>query len=169
MTEAILCFVEPNVLTRGLSFRRRRQLHWILQAIGSCSIAIAFTVVLLNKNRIGKPHFATNHGIVGLTAVICAAVSLLGGLLALYSYELQNALGIRPVLIKLSHSLFSMCSYILGITAIILGLYSPFFKENADQPTTVFCFVLVASVGVYVIAFPLWKAVSRLKQLIQSH
>lgn len=166
MTEAILCFVDTNIPTLGLSFPMRRKIHWILQIIGSCSITIAFTVVILNKNRIGKPHFATNHGIVGLTAIVCAGVSLLGGVLALWSFELRNVLQMRPVFLKLAHTVFSVCSYILAIATIVLGLYSPFFNEVADPTTTIVCFVLVVLVGVYVVSVPLWKSARRIGQLV---
>lgn len=168
MTEAICCFIEPNIPTLGLHATRRKQLHWIMQCVAASSITAAFVIVLLNKQRIGKPHFATWHGLLGLLSIIASGVSMLGGLLALYAVQWRRWLRLRPALVRLLHSGAGIVAYGLGMVTIGFGCYSPFMAENATFQVQTVCAVLVGLVGVYAAVMPLWKMYGRVRQLVAS-
>lgn len=165
MTEAICCFIEPNIPTLGLGAVRRKQLHWILQAIGGCSITIAFVVILLNKSRLGKPHFTSWHGLFGLLAVIATGLGLLGGVVALYSVQWRSQLHVRPAVVRLGHSVLGVLAYGLGVVTVSLGLQSSWFGEHADAGTRAACVVLVVAVALYATVMPVWRAYGRVRQV----
>lgn len=165
MTEAICCFIEPNIPTLGLGAVRRKQLHWILQAIGGCSITVAFVVIVLNKNRLHKAHFTTWHGLFGLLAVIATGLGLLGGVVALYSVQWRSQLHVRPAVVRLAHAGLGVLAYGLGAVSLALGLQSSWFGEHADAGTRAACVVLVVAVAVYATAVPLWRAYGRARQV----
>lgn len=130
MTEAMLTFNLINIPTRELNYRARVFAHWMLQAVATCTITASFTIIILNKIRLGKNHFTTNHGIVGLTTVILTGVSVGFGVLSQYSYQFRHYL--RPLNMKMIHSALAVCCYILGLATIALGLLTPWFLENVS-------------------------------------
>lgn len=165
MTEAICCFIEPNIPTLGLGAGRRKQLHWILQAIGGCSITVAFVVIVLNKRRLGKEHFTSWHGLIGLLATIAAGVGLLGGVVALYGVQWRSWLRVRPAVVRLAHAVVGVLAYGLGVAAVALGLQSSWFGEHADAGTRAACVVLAVAVGVYAAVMPVWRAYGRVRHV----
>lgn len=163
MTEAILTFADSNLPTTGLNLKSRKLVHWILHALAGCCITAAFVIIILNKNRLGKDHFTTNHGIVGLTAIVCGAVSIIGGVFTYYGFELRRY--IKPIQLKIMHSLFGLCGYILTIATIILGLYSPWFLENVSYEIVGICIAVIVMVAVYVVLQPLIRVCSRVRSM----
>lgn len=165
MTEAILCFCDANIFTYHLrhKLKKRIQLHWILQAVAGCSITASFVIIIMNKIRLDKDHFTSDHGKVGLTAIVCAAVSIVGGIPTLYSFQLRH--WAPPMNLKIGHASLAMCTYVLGLAAIILGLYSPWFLENATYETIAGCIVVIVVAAALAIAMPLIKTVRRVRRL----
>lgn len=163
MTEAILCFVNENILTYYLSHKERVTLHWILQVIGSCFISAGFAVILASKYSKGKPHFATWHGIFGLIAIISAALAILGGIVARYSFSLRQF--IRPVIVKVLHSVLGVVVYILMIFTVFLGVYSGWFKRNSNITGLIVCNALVLFIIQYVLVQPIQIIYGRLKNI----
>ena len=106
----------------------RVTLHWILQTVGSYLIAAGFAVIIASKYPTGKPNFATWHGIFGLKAIIGAAGTIIGDIVAKYSFPIRQI--IRPVTAKVLHSLLGAIVYILMIFTVLLGLYSKWFKGS---------------------------------------
>lgn len=163
MTEAILCFANENILTYFLSHKERVTLHWVLQVIGSCFISAAFAVIIASKNSKGKPHFATWHGIFGLIAVIGAALAIVGGIVARYSFPLRQI--IRPVIVKVLHSLLGVIVYVLMIFSVLLGVYSSWFKRNSSFTGLIVCNALVLFIIQYVLVQPIQIIYGRIKNI----
>lgn len=152
MTEAMLAFNPINLPTRELGYRSRVFVHWILQAVSTCAITASFTIIILNKIQIGKHHFTTNHGIVGLTAIILTGISVGFGVLSKFSYQFRHYL--RPLNMKMIHSALAICCYILSIATISLGLISPWFLENVSYSWAYGLIGVVVYVGQYALLKP---------------
>lgn len=164
MTEAVLTFCESNVPTLWLNTKQRTLAHWVMQAIAGCSITAAFVIIILNKIRLGKDHFTSNHGIVGLTTIVCAGVSMIGGVATLYSFRLRHI--VPPMPSKIGHALLSVCTYVLAMTTIILGLYSPWFlEENTSYTIVGVCIAMIVFVAGYTVVSPLKKTFGRIRRL----
>lgn len=152
MTEAMLCFEPINIPTRELSYKSRVFLHWILQIVSTCAITASFAIIILNKIRLGKNHFTSNHGITGLTTVILAGISVGFGVLAKYSFRFRHYL--RPVNMKMIHSAIAICCYVLALTTISLGLLSPWFLENVTYSWIYGLIGVVIFIGQYTLMKP---------------
>lgn len=153
MTEAMLTFDPINLPTREISYKSRVFVHWILQVVATCAITASFTIIILNKIRIGKYHFTSNHGIVGLTTVILTGISVAFGALAKYSYIFRHY--VQPINTKMVHSALAMCCYILALATISLGLLSPWFLENVSYSWIYGLIGVVVYIGQYTILKPL--------------
>lgn len=163
MTEAILCFSNENILTRHLNHKERVTLHWILQTVGSCLIAAGFVVIIASKNSNGKPHFASWHGIFGLIAIIGSAVAMIGGVVAKYSFPIRQI--IRPVTVKVLHSLLGTIVYILMIFSVLLGIYSGWFKRHSSGTGIVVSNVIIFFIVQYVLVQPIQLIYGRIKNI----
>lgn len=152
MTEAMLTFNPVNLPTRELSYRSRVFIHWLLQAVSTCAITASFTIIILNKIRLGKHHFTSNHGKVGLTAIVLTGVSIVFGVLSKFSYQFRHYL--RPLNIKMIHSALAICCYVLGLASIALGLLSPWFLENVSYNWIYGLIGVVVFIGQYTILKP---------------
>lgn len=153
MTEAMLTFNVINLPTRELNYAARVYVHWMLQALATCAITASFTIIVLNKIQIGKHHFTSNHGIVGLTTVILTFISVGFGVLSYYSYQFRHYL--RPLNMKMIHSALAMCCYILALTTISLGLLSSWFLENVSYSWIYGLICVVLYIGLSALLKPL--------------
>lgn len=153
MTEAMLTFNPINLPTRELSYKSRVFVHWILQIVSTCAITSAFTIIIINKIRLGKHHFTSNHGIVGLTTIILTGISVGFGITAKYSYQFRHY--VRPLNIKMIHSTLAMCGYILSLATISLGLLSPWFLENVSYSWIYGLIGVVVYIGLYTLIKPI--------------
>lgn len=152
MTEAMLTFNPINLPTRELDYRSRVFVHWVLQVVSTCAITASFTIIVLNKISIGKNHFTTNHGIVGLTTIILTGISVVFGVVSKFSYQFRHYL--RPLNMKMIHSALAICCYILGLTTISLGLLSPWFLENVSYGWIYGLIGVVVYIGQYTLLKP---------------
>lgn len=148
----MLTFNPINLPTREFGYRSRVFLHWILQAVATCAITASFVIIILNKIRLGKNHFTSNHGIVGLTTIILMGISVVIGVLSKYSYLFRHYL--RPLNVKMIHSALAMCCYILALTTISLGLLSPWFLENVSYSWIYGLIGVVVYIGQYTLLKP---------------
>lgn len=153
MTEAILTFNPINLPTRELGYRSRMFVHWVLQVVSTCAITASFTIIILNKIRLGKNHFTSNHGIIGLTTIILTGISVALGILSKFSYQFRHHL--RPLNMKMIHSALAVCCYILALTTIALGLLSPWFLENVSYNWIYGLISVVVYIGQYALLKPL--------------
>ncbi|KAJ6646071.1 putative transmembrane reductase [Pseudolycoriella hygida] len=162
-TEAILCFSSENIFTRYCNHKQRMTLHWILQTIGASLIGIAFAVIIASKNSNKKRHFATWHGIFGLVAIVASVLAIFGGVVAKYSFSLRQI--IRPVTIKVLHSLFGVVVYSLMIFTVLLGVYSNWFKRNSSMTGLVVSNVIILFIVQYVLVQPIQLIYGRIKNI----
>ncbi|KAG4074546.1 hypothetical protein HA402_005611 [Bradysia odoriphaga] len=163
MTEAILCFSNENILTRYLNHKERMTFHWILQIVGGCLLAIAFTVIVISKNTKGKPHFATWHGIFGLIATIGIVLAMCGGVVAKYSFGIRKI--IRPVTVKVIHLMFGCVVYALMIFTVLLGVYSNWFKRHSSVTGAIVANVIIFFIVQYVLVQPIQLIYGRIKNI----
>lgn len=163
MTEAILCFSNENIFTRYLNHKERMTFHWILQIVGSCLLTVAFTVIVLSKNTKNKPHFATWHGIIGLVTTIGVALAMVGGVIAKYSFPIRKI--IRPVTVKVIHSIFGCIVYGLMIFTVLLGVYSNWFKRHSSLTGIIVANVIIFFIVQYVLVQPIQLIYGRIKNI----
>lgn len=162
MCEAILTFSEQN-LTNTIGYRKLVFYHWILQTIAGIAITIGFTAIFIGKIRRNKDHFTTNHGLIGFIAVVCTGISILGGIMAKYSFQLRH--WIRPVYSKISHGVFGVISLFLGLVAILLGLVTHWFIDETSTATRYTIFVVVLLTGIYCLIRPIRIVLTRIASL----
>lgn len=163
MTEAILCFSNENILTRYFNHKERATIHWILQTVGICLISVGFAAVIASKNSKGKPHFVTWHAIIGLVAMIASVLALIGGIIARFSFPIRHI--IRPVTVKVLHSLLGTIVYILMIFTILLGIYSNWFKRHSSVTGVVVSNVIILFVIQYVLVQPIQLIYKRFRNI----
>lgn len=163
MTEAILSFSNENIFTRRLNHRQRMTFHWVLQTIGTVLITIAFGVIIASKNSRSKDHFTTWHGIFGLIATIGTILAIFGGVIAKYSFPMRQI--IRPVTVKVMHSLLGTIVYILMVFTVFLGFYSNWFKKNSSLTGIVVSNVIIFFIIQYVLVQPIQMIYGRIKNI----
>ncbi|KAJ8879167.1 hypothetical protein PR048_019773 [Dryococelus australis] len=167
MSEAILALRQKNVPVGGtLSRRERVRIHWILQVMAGCLALAGFSVVVANKNLLGKPHFASIHGMLGLAHVILSAAANCGGVATLFSTRLKNVL--QPTILKLWHSVFGAVAFTFGIAATITGLYTRFFRNAAGPTVQVVCAVLLIMAAVLTLEGAVKSAYARFRSLYRK-
>lgn len=146
MAEAILTLSPSNYLTRRLSRGNRIIVHWVLQALATVSIYAGFLVIVINKNMHNKSHFYTTHAIVGLVAVIGCGITSLDGVITLFGMNFKD--WVSPVKTKLIHIVFGMITFLLGMIALALGLYTHWFMRNSNETLQV-VFTVIAAMATF--------------------
>lgn len=156
-----MCISSNNLVTCWFTRKTRVKIHLVLQLVGAALIIAGFVIILVVKGD--GPHFTSNHGKVGLTAVICCVVMICHGFLTYFSQNLKTL--VRPVVIKLVHVELGLITYILGVTAVLLGLFSHWFLANGSYNTRNI-FLVVGILGALLSlesalrsAYSKWKAV----------
>lgn len=165
MTQGILSLLGENVATRKISQKNKIRLHWILQLSASIAVYAGFLVIYINKNLHNKHHFSTWHGIFGLISVSIMFFTSLGGIFALYNYNLKNL--IKPVLNKTIHATVGCCTFLSGCITIILGIYSHWFQERSSVYMTIFCVLLVTFALFWTLFKPARSVIFRLKHIFK--
>lgn len=161
MTEAILCFNNQNALTYNLSHKDKIKVHWILQTVAVISVAIGYTAIFVNKSLHNKQHFHSYHSIFGTAAVVSLALTIAGGIGAKYNSIFTGY--VKPVYVKVAHSIGGVASYTLGLFTIILGLYTHWFHRNSTTWSIYVCLIVILYVLLNVILKPIVCLYTRLK------
>lgn len=110
MTEAILTLYASNGWSFFHSPRTKRNIHWIIQVIGS-TMAIIGTVILYPKRT---EHFNTVHSIAGYISFALVVISLINGIAALWPVQFYSKYNIRPVVSKIIHNCFGIFAFVFG-------------------------------------------------------
>ncbi|XP_059474837.1 transmembrane reductase CYB561D2 [Neocloeon triangulifer] len=148
MTEGFLIFLPQSLLTKGWNRPSLVKLHWLLQVLGFCCIALGLIAVVTIKIIKGNPHFSFPHSITGLVAIIMAACTGIGG----YVSRLKpHPKGPSLAQIKLGHVFFGMASYVVGVAALVLGYFTSYFGKLVDYEWRLF--IAVITVLVSTVAF----------------
>lgn len=157
MAEAILAFTHTNRLT----YKQQVLLHWIFHSIGFSFIIAGFVVVIIHKNNNNYSHFESAHAIAGLITIICVILSIFGGVVTKFSFQLRKHL--RPIRIKLFHSIFGSLTFLLALITILIAIFSPYFI-SLTVPEVRYYFILKMSiVCIFVLFRPVKMIISRLK------
>ncbi|KAF9797861.1 hypothetical protein SFRURICE_001464 [Spodoptera frugiperda] len=109
MCHATLVISQYNASTMFIARRYKKHLHWVLQVFAVAMVTTGTVFVILQKDT----HFTSIHGILGLAALVLAFVSLLNGVLVMFSHKASSS-AIGKFWIKFFH-------YISGIATIFLG------------------------------------------------
>lgn len=146
LTEALVAFSSNSLVARNLKYNDKLTAHWALNASAVTLIAIAFWSIYANKNNNGYDHFASQHAKYGLNTCLMVIGTTFGGIAARYSATFRNVL--KPIHLKLIHSLFGAITYTLAIYTFGLGLQSDWFRTKiADQ------YISALTFAVYGMAF----------------
>ncbi|CAH1991450.1 unnamed protein product [Acanthoscelides obtectus] len=119
MSGGILCFSSNNVWLQGINRSTRYYIHGIFLTGAVISMTVGISLEIYSRCQSGKLHFQTSHSITGLVSWISAFISCLLGLASFYSRRLKNI--VKPVHLKLLHSLFALASFSIGIASLCLG------------------------------------------------
>ncbi|KAL0883827.1 hypothetical protein ABMA27_015914 [Loxostege sticticalis] len=162
MTTAVNAITPGDLATEWMPIRLRSARHWVLQVIGGIIITIGFLVILINKIKFDKPHFASLHAKFGLASYIFMTATMLGGIGALYSLKLKHYLA--PIYTKVLHASVGLVTFTLGITTICLGLFSDWWNKVGDNISRYVALSLVILVLLFTILRPSLKVYFRLKE-----
>lgn len=153
---------EANLVQR-LSRASRVTLHWIFMTTGLTLMFIGLIIIIVNKNRLGKSHFITTHGQLGLASIIIACIVSAFGILASNTRWLYPR--VRPVLIKVAHAFGGISMTVLFIATIINGTYKHKFPGSYTGRSLAFTSFFIATL--WVLFKPILGAVSRTKVLLK--
>lgn len=110
MAEAILALYASNGWSFFHSARTKRNIHWIMQVIGS-TMAIVGTIILYPQRPI---HFKTVHSVTGLISLILTVIALINGIAALWPVQFYSKYNIRPVVSKVLHNFVGVSAFVIG-------------------------------------------------------
>ncbi|XP_047121525.1 transmembrane reductase CYB561D2-like [Schistocerca piceifrons] len=167
MGEAVLAISTGNWLTSRLNRRNRVTAHWVLQAIAAACIFAGFLIIFINKNRKGKLHFQSLHGIVGLVSVIFVGITSSGGVAALYTTRLKDI--IKPAKVKFAHNVFGIITFAIGIASTILGIYSGWFTRHSNTLMQIVSVIVVTLASIFAVINAFKSAYSRFVNMVQGH
>lgn len=133
MTEGVLIISKENPVVRqlGLNHTLKLRCHWIIISIGCMLIAVGSSIVILNKDRLGKAHFKTWHGLFGLLGIIGCVPALFNGTAALWDVNLK--VFIKPSIIKLIHQASGTVAFLFGGLALVLSVYTNWFLKASGN------------------------------------
>ncbi|XP_022814950.1 uncharacterized protein LOC111348531 [Spodoptera litura] len=109
MCHGTLVMSQYNAWTMFVTRRYKKHLHWVLQVLAFALVTTGTVFVILQKDT----HFTSIHGILGLAALVLAFVSLLNGILVMFSHKVSSS-AIGMFWIKFFH-------YLSGIASILVG------------------------------------------------
>jgi len=161
MTEAIMVFSNDRAFTQKLDNKNRLDFHGLLQVTAGIFIGLGFLAIYYTKVQFDRPHYETTHGNIGYMACICSLGASTGGLLARYGGKLK-----LPVnLIKIVHATFGTLSYSLALSALCLGLNSPWFQQQVSETTIYGSLAVVVVIGLLTVYSPILTVLKRVKRL----
>ena len=77
--QAILVFSKESSLFVNMTHKRKVNIHWILNSLGLLCVLTAFGVIYYNKNSLGKDHFTTWHGLIGIITIVYTCIQFIAG------------------------------------------------------------------------------------------
>lgn len=152
-----------HFLTGSLTRSTRVTIHWVLQGMAIILITSAFIIQIIQKSKLGLPHFKSAHSLFGLTTVIFTYISILGGIVTKFSFELRHKM--RPIISKTMHSFNGIINYILGITTICFAIYTSWFKSVSTAAVRGSLVGVLAVTTIYVLYKSILTFTSRVKTM----
>ncbi|CAN0104303.1 unnamed protein product [Lampetra fluviatilis] len=137
MTEAVLLFSPDCSPLRSWPRAARVRWHWVLQALAVTCAAAGLAAICWEKQRNGRPHFSSWHGLLGLITCIYVFVQACCGPALLYPKLLFKKVSLAKV--KLYHATYGLLGYVLACTSVLLGLCSAWFAARVAGPAWLAC------------------------------
>lgn len=165
MTEAILVITKVNVFSKQLTHAVKVRYHWTIQFVAVALSVAGFVIVIISKNRGGRSHFYTNHGIFGLLGIIFSVLSCLNGIATLYHKDLR--VYVKPNLNKLIHIACGSLAFLFGGISLAFVVYtSHWFEERTNEPVRIFSSVMLIVSTVWTLIRPILNTIDRTKNLV---
>ncbi|KAI4459777.1 hypothetical protein MML48_6g00000728 [Holotrichia oblita] len=163
MTEGILTVVKENIFTKRLQQPTRVHIHWATLLLATELIIGGLGTIVWNRSRVIGSHFLTEHGISGILATVCAFVTVLNGVPALYSAQLRKI--ISPNINKLFHAFFGFVTVVAGAYATITGYYTGWFRNRSSDTVIIVCFIITLALTLWCMVRPLVNGFTRVRNL----
>ena len=104
---------------------RKITVHMVVNLLALASVILGFVAIYRNKVRLGKTHYTSYHGKLGVFVFASTPVVVAGGLV---SFKRVGLIHLFPdkthALIKRVHRLAGMQTFVLSFAAIVLGTWS---------------------------------------------
>ncbi|XP_063626567.1 uncharacterized protein LOC134798156 [Cydia splendana] len=115
MAQAILTFNPNNGWSRSMRYQDKRVIHRVMQIAGSLLAITGSIIRMVNLTN----NFQSPHGILGLIAMLLTAISLVGGIIGLYT---------KTTAIKLLHACAGSLTLISAFICLCLGFDKSVFR-----------------------------------------
>ncbi|PRP84467.1 hypothetical protein PROFUN_08052 [Planoprotostelium fungivorum] len=103
-------------------------LHILLNSMSVLALIVGFTAIVLNKNKMHKPHFTSNHAKVGLTTIILTFLAALGAYFFKYALGPPKGPWLFPI-----HVVLGYIITILWHITVALGVTYPLPKTFTGE------------------------------------
>lgn len=163
MTEGILTVIKENIFTKRIQQPVRVHIHWATLLLATELIIGGLGTIVWNRSRVIGSHFLTEHGISGIVATVCAFITVLNGIPALYSVQLRKI--IPPTINKLFHAFFGFATVVAGAYATITGYYTGWFRNRSSDTVIIVCFIVTVALTVWCMVRPLVNGFTRIRNL----
>ncbi|XP_078000951.1 transmembrane reductase CYB561D2-like [Glandiceps talaboti] len=131
MAEAILFFSPESTLLPKALRKTKVRYHWINNVTAVVCALGGFGCIFLNKSKMGKSHFTSWHGLLGVTTVTYACMQCLAGTLLLYPKVVSQMVKLADM--KLYHATSGLLMFSLACASLVLGLFSNWFVSVASD------------------------------------
>lgn len=166
MTEAIWAFSSKSSANRT-SYTDALNYHGGLQFCAGLLIALAFWSIYTHKNNNNYEHFSSRHSSLGLTTCLMVAGTMCGGISARFSASFTKS--VKPVYLKIVHSIFGVVTYITAIFTFCLGLDSEWFRAQSSTQWINILTYSVAIAAFLALTKPIVSIASKIRSVTKSH
>ncbi|XP_035829158.1 cytochrome b561 domain-containing protein 2 [Aplysia californica] len=145
MFEGIVVFSKSSSLYPTASRPSKVTVHSYVIGVGVTCAFAGVAAIYVNKDRAGKDHFTTWHGLIGIiTMAYCCAQSC-GGALAKYYKYVGGFIKVKLADLKLYHATSGLFAYTLVTASFVLGLQSNWAVNNIHWLLWYVCMGCVAA------------------------
>ena len=155
MNEAVLLFSSKwSLLPKKYHRSQYMNIHVILEVMSLICFLLGFYSIYLNKDNLGKPHFTSWHGILGLIQLIAICAQVVIGTFA--KYRILPIMFFPAAKLKTVHVTLGITITMLVMCNLITGWYSNWFINNSS----VFMFSILAPMCISINGFISYRAMS---------
>jgi len=152
MFEGIAVFSKSASLVPTISRASKVNIHTYAILAGMLLVFGGFAAIYINKERLGKDHFTSWHGILGVITITYACLQSLLGAMAKYFKYVGKYLKVKLVDLKLYHATSGLLTYTMVTGSLILGLWSSWADKQLGGILWWICFGCVSSSALVVMA-----------------
>jgi len=155
MNEAVLLFSSKwSLLPKKYHRSQYMNIHIILEVMSLICFLLGFYSIYLNKDNLGKPHFTSWHGILGLIQLIAICAQVVIGTFA--KYRILPVMLFPATKLKTVHVTLGITITMLVMCNLITGWYSNWFINNSSM----FMFSILALMCISINGFISYRAMS---------